>query len=73
MASGCQATVRTCNDYSGGRCEVSVQGAGTTRYSIVTDYNYESSCIIALAVYVRVRFIMEQSKENAEIGRIILP
>ena len=40
MASGSQATVRTCNDYSG---EVSPQGAGD-RYSIVTDCNYESSC-----------------------------
>ena len=40
MVSGSQATGRTCNDHSGSK----VLKKGATRYSIVIDCNYESSC-----------------------------
>ena len=49
-----------------------------SRYSIVTYCNYESSWWVHYWTYIepelRARqILMEQSKENAEIGRIILP
>ena len=42
MVSGSQATLCTCNDYSGSN----VLKIGATRYSIVTDCNYVSSCLL---------------------------
>ena len=68
MVSGSQATGRTCNDYSGSK----VLKMGSTGYSIVADWNYESSCWVHYWIGSAQCVLMEQSKENAEVGRIIL-
>ena len=77
MASGSQTTVRMCNDYSGSlRYEVSHQGVGDTmlyRYWLQLRKFLLSALLSQqwARPYVRACLIlMEQSKENAEIGRI---
>ena len=71
MAGGSQATGRTCNDYSGSlRCEVSPQGAGDT---ILYRYWLQLRKFLLSALLSQqwaCQILMEQSKENAEIGRI---
>ena len=75
MASGCQATVRTCNDYSGSK--VRSFSSRCARHDIISLLTVITKvlveCIIEPAMSYAPRacqILMEQSKENAEIGRL---
>ena len=61
MGSGSQATGRTCNDYSGSK----------VLKTVITKVLAE--CIIELDQHSVCHILIEQSKENAEVGRNILP
>ena len=74
MASGGQATVSTCNDYSGSKVQSFFLKVRVTRYSIVTDCNYESSCWVhywasnRARPFVRVRFWWSNQKKMQKLA-----
>ena len=79
MASGSQATVRTCNDYSGSKVRSFSSRCGrhdtlsllTVITKVLVERIIEPAMSYVLELYVRMcQISMEQSKENAEIGRI---
>ena len=75
MASGSQATVRTCNDYSDSKVRSFSSKVRATWYSIVTDCNYESSCWAHYwasnelgPTYVRARFQWNNQKKMLKLA-----
>ena len=72
MVSGSQATVRTCNDYIGSN--VLKLGATCILLLLLTVITKVFvGCSIEPAQLRVCYILMEQSKENTEVGKIILP